>query len=77
MAFAHELYGGPPPSQPSPAAAALGVPNQPGTPEMNPRTPNATGAKVRAFQSPTFALVALIALAALLINFSVRFEVSG
>ncbi|MDP9440624.1 MAG: hypothetical protein M3P34_00255 [Actinomycetota bacterium] len=76
MAFAHELYGGPPPSQPSPAAAALGVPNQ-GAPEMNPRTPNATGAKGLALQNPTFALVALLALAALLINFSVRFEVSG
>jgi hypothetical protein len=72
---AHSIYGGPAPSQPDPYAAASGVPattpgGEPGARTVARPKPGLTG-------NPTMALVVLLALAALLVNFSVRLEVSG
>lgn len=69
---AHELYGGSASAQPN----QTGVPDHaPGTSEPTTRTvPRATAGPLG---NPTLVLVALLGLAALLINFSVRLEVSG
>lgn len=72
---ANDLYGGIGGPQPDPAAARAGVPAVGTTGDVKARTerradPTLTG-------NPTLALVALLAIAALLINFSVRVEVSG
>ena len=75
--WAHDLYGGPPPVQPNPSAAALGLPRPAEAPEVNPRTPGLRGSVPNVLANPTLLLVGLLALAALLINFTIRLEVSG
>jgi hypothetical protein len=65
------LYGGPQPRQPNPAAAAAGIAVSEGT-DVHTRTV-ARGP----LSNPTLVLVGLLAIAALLIDFSVRLEVSG
>lgn len=72
--YAHEIYGGPAPVQPNPSAAALGVA---AGGDLAVRTPGPEGSRPRILQNPTLVLVALLGLAALLINFSVKLEVSG
>lgn len=71
MSFtAHELYGGPAPAQPDPAAAETGAPAPSGEPGgrtvARPR-PGITG-------NPTILLVGLLGLAAVLVG-AVRVEV--
>jgi hypothetical protein len=72
---AASIYGGPAPTQPDPYAAASGVPattpgGEPGARTVARPKPGITG-------NPTIALMALLAVAALLVNFTVRLEVSG
>jgi hypothetical protein len=70
-AFASDLYGGPAMRQPTPTS----TPDHMGSPEPFART--LPTSSLGALGNPTFVLIALMALAALLINFSVRFEVTG
>jgi hypothetical protein len=72
MFTAAEMYGGAPSPQPTPTGVAD---HPPGSPAPHTRTVPRPPAGLLA--DPVLFLVALLAVAVLLVNFSVRFEVSG